>query len=260
MSNIEKMIDELISHDPEEITRYVDEFRLKYSKLSQAKVAQKILDDQSARSSFLGAVTGLGGFITLPATVPFDSVKSLRIQSYIVCCFSYLYGYSLDRLELKTDLFLILSHSSFDQLKAFVCSEVEHQVKDNYSKQKALKRLHEQSQYKEVASRTSIQIGKKMGTKYASRLLMNVGEKTIKNHALREVPKVFRGVLWRVGGRKIAEKTLQKSLGKAVPLLGAVVGGGVDWWSTQSVGKVAIEYYESGGPDFLEGAYDLLRK
>jgi len=51
---IEEVIDKVIDHEPEKIKEYVDKFRLRHSKLSTAKIAQKILDDQATRSGFLG--------------------------------------------------------------------------------------------------------------------------------------------------------------------------------------------------------------
>lgn len=50
--------------------------------------------------------------------------------------------------------------------------------------------------------------------------------------------------LWRVGGRKIVEKSLQKSFTKVIPVIGAVTGFGFDWFSTKAIGKLAIEFYE----------------
>ena len=129
---IEKIIDEIISHEPNTIEKRVAEFKLKYRNLEESEIAQKIIKDQSFSGGLLGAVTGLGGAILLPATISADLVKYLRIQAYMVCCLACLYEYPLDdRDALKTDLFLILSHSSIEKLKDFVCAEAEKYVKND---------------------------------------------------------------------------------------------------------------------------------
>ena len=87
---------------------------------------------------------------------------------------------------------------------------------------------------------------------------MKFGEKQVMNYTLRGVPQIFRKFIWRLGGRKIAEKSLQKTFTKAIPILGAIVGGSVDWYIISKTGKVANEYYQMGGPIFLEEIGNML--
>lgn len=56
---------------------------------------------------------------------------------------------------------------------------------------------------------------------------------------MKGASKFLIKALWKVGGRKVVEKAVQKSLGKAIPVLGAAIGGSIDWFSTQAVGKLA---------------------
>jgi hypothetical protein len=251
---IESMIDKIISHEPQKIQKRISELKLKHAKLDQKQIAQKIINDQSIWGGMLGATTGLGGVILLPATVSVDLVKYLRVQAYMICCLSYLHGYSLDDYDtLKTDLFLILSHSSMDEIKRFVCLEAKKQVKNDASKKEAIDKLMRFNSLKDVTANA----GKSLVLNHVTRVTMKFGQKQVMNHTLRGVPKVFRGLIWRLGGRKIAEKTVQKTAAKAVPVLGAVVGGAVDWWLIKSVGKVAIDYYQNDGPLFVQAAGEL---
>lgn len=56
---------------------------------------------------------GVGGFITLPVTIPSDLICSWRIQASI----AYIYGYTTD---LKTDLYIILAgDTAKESLKRF---------------------------------------------------------------------------------------------------------------------------------------------
>jgi len=256
---LEKMIDNIIEHEPEKIKSYVDSIKVKYYGLSKNQIAKKILNDQSQWSGMLGAMTGLGGLITLPATVPFDLVKYLRIQAFMVCSLAYLYDIPLSDLDnLKTDIFLIMAHSSIEKLKECVCSEADKNIKNDAFKRETLQQLKRMKSYKDIAIKFSTEKFSDVGVKYATRIAVNLGGKTVMNSTLKRVPKIFRGLIWRIGGRKIAERTMQKTISKAVPVIGAAVGGGVDWWMTRSVGEVAIEYYEMNGPGFIQCAFSLV--
>ena len=85
---------------------------------------------------------------------------------------------------------------------------------------------------KEALKRMGIQISKE------------VTKKAIDKYITREVMKK----IWKVVGQKIITKAGQKSLTsfmKMVPLVGAPVGYGFDWFATKAVGKTAIIYYSS---------------
>jgi hypothetical protein len=140
-----------------------------------------------------------------------------------------------------------------DKIREFVCQEAKKQVKNDVSKGEAIERLKRLNSLKDVTANA----GKSLVLNHATRVTMKFGQKQVMNHTLRGVPKVFRGLIWRLGGRKIAEKTVQKTAAKAVPVLGAVVGGAVDWWLIKSVGKVAIDYYQNDGPLFVQAAGEL---
>ncbi|MDF0554810.1 hypothetical protein [Kamptonema sp. UHCC 0994] len=60
-----------------------------------------------------------------------------------------------------------------------------------------------------------------------------------------------------MGGRKAVEKSIQKSFGKAIPVIGAAIGGGMDWFTTQAAGKLAIEYYENSVSDWVAEVFGL---
>ncbi len=255
---IEEMIDEIMEHEPERIQRFVDDFQFKHRKLNKDKIAEKIVYGQARNSGLLGALTGFGGFIALPATIPIDIIKYLRVQAYTVCCLSYLYGYSLDRKDLKTDINLILSHSSFEEIKNFVCAEGKKEFKEDYVKKKAFDNLKSKKYYKDFITINMKKQAQGIGVRYAARIFIGIGGKAARDYALRDFPKILRGVIWRVGGRKIAEKSLQKSFSKAIPVLSSIAGGGMDWWMTNKAGKVAIEYYRNDGPDFLDAAYSII--
>jgi hypothetical protein len=104
--------------------------------------------------------------------------------------------------------------------------------------------------------KSAIHVAAKETPKYAAKALTKYGGKAVVNYGMKGVSKHLAKALWKVGGRKMAEKALQKSIGKAVPVIGAVVGGGMDWFTTQFVGKLTIEYYENSVSEWVNAVFD----
>jgi len=64
------------------------------------------------KNGLIGAITGLGGLITLPVSIPTDLICSWRIQASMAFSIAYVYGHTKDTTDLKTDLYLILAGDS----------------------------------------------------------------------------------------------------------------------------------------------------
>ena len=108
----------------------------------------------------------------------------------------------------------------------------------------------------DTLKKSAIQVAAKETPKYAAKALTKYGGKAVANYSMKGISKHLAKALWKVGGRKMAEKALQKSIGKAVPVIGAVVGGGMDWFTTQAVGKLAIEYYENSVSEWVNEVFN----
>jgi len=243
--SLESLIDWIIGSEPEEVRNYINDIRSNNSHLTNREICEVIVDEQSRNSGLLGALTGFGGLITLPATVPIDIVKAWKIQAFTIRCIAYVYGYRYEKADLKTDIFLVLSNSSIEEIKKLVIAEALNAAPKHASK--ALNKLKQ----------SAIQVTAKHGTKYAAKAIAKYGGKTIVNYTVKGVSKHLIKALWKVGGRKVVEKAIQKSLGKAVPIFGAVVGGGIDYFATQAVGKLAIEYYENSISDWVYEVFSV---
>jgi hypothetical protein len=206
---------------------------------------EKIIHDQSIKSGVLGAITGVGGLVTLPATIPIDIVKSWRIQAFTIRCIAYLYEYTPANTDIKTDIFLVLSNGSIEELKKLVITEALKSAPKH-----ALKAL-------ESVKQSIIKVTVKESTKYAAKVITKHGGKTIVKYTMKGMQKHLVKALWKVGGKKAVEKSVQKTLGKAVPVVGAIIGGSLDWVSTQAIGKLAIEYYENSTPEWIYEVFSL---
>ncbi|MBW4680243.1 MAG: hypothetical protein KME19_09025 [Microcoleus vaginatus WJT46-NPBG5] len=242
---LESLINMMISSEPEEINKYLDKIRSENPTLSKRAIAEKIIDEQSINSGVLGAVTGLGCLITLPVTIPIDIVKSWKIQAFTIRCIACLYEYTPANTDIKTDIFLVLSNESIEELKKLVIAEAL-----NSAPKHALKAL-------EIAKESIIKVAAKQSTKYAAKTITKYGGKTIVKYTMKGMSKHLTKALWKVGGKKAVEKSVQKTLGKAVPVIGAIVGGSLDWLSTQAIGKLAIEYYENSVPEWIDEVFSL---
>lgn len=246
--SLESLIDWILETDPDEVRDYVDELCLEHPKVDKRKIAEKIINDQSFNNGLLGAVTGLGGLITLPATVPIDIIKAWRIQAFTINCIAYLYGYTPQKTDLKTDIFLVLSNGSLEDVKKLVIEEFVKSAPKQASKSVDF--------FKEAAIK---QTGK-IVPKYAAKAITKYGGKKVASYTMKGISKHLTKALWKVGGKKVVEKSLQKSIGKAVPIVGAVVGGSIDWFATQAIGNLAVEYYEKSTPEWMYETFEIWDK
>ncbi|WP_250124151.1 EcsC family protein [Chroococcidiopsis sp. CCMEE 29] len=247
-NSLASLMDFLVVSDLQEVKTYVDKLRSDNPLLSQRELAQKIVDEQSINNGLLGAVTGLGSLATLPVTIPLDIVKGWKIQDFTIRCIGHIYGYTPQNTDLKTAILLLMSNGSIEELKQLVIVETANAV-NQYT-------LSTVDTFKTSA----IQLVAKEGPKYAAKAITKYGEKVVVNCGMKEISKYLAEVLCKIGCKKIAEKVLQKSLGVAVPVIGAVIGGSVDWVTTQAVGKLAIEYFENSGPEFVKKTFNLQMK
>jgi len=69
---------------------------------------------------------------------------------------------------------------------------------------------------------------------------------------MKGIQKHLVKIFWNVGGKRIAQRAAQKAIGRAIPVVGAVAGFGMDWHSLKKKGQLAIEYYESGVPVIIK--------
>jgi hypothetical protein len=68
----------------EQIDKRYQKLRAASPRASDDVLMRKVIQREAMRSGFVGAITGLGGFLTLPIALPLDVLLSLRIQSTMV--------------------------------------------------------------------------------------------------------------------------------------------------------------------------------
>lgn len=182
------------------VSKPVDIFAEEYiSKYNTKEIAcKKMLNNQIIKCTTSGFITGFGGAITLPVTLPANVTSVLYVQMRMIACTAYMAGMKLDDDSTQTFVYACLAGIAIGEI-----------VK---------------------------QFGIKFGLKFAGVLV-------------KKIPgKVLTKINQKVGFRfltKFGTKGLI-NIGKCVPVVGAVVGGGFDLVETKIIANRAYKWFIEG--------------
>lgn len=160
--------------------------------------AKKMINNQIIKCTTSGFITGFGGLITLPITIPANISSVLYVQMRMIACTAYMAGYDLKSDQVQTLVYACLAGVSVS----------------------------------EVIKQTGIKIGVKMATS------------TIKKIPGKTLTKINQKVGFRFV-TKFREKGVI-NLGKLIPGVGAVIGGGLDYVETKVIAKRAYDWFFEG--------------
>lgn len=138
---------------------------------------------QVAKAATSGFVTGLGGVMIMPLTVPTNIASVIYVQIRMIAAIAYMGGHDIREDRVKSLIYICMVGNGAKEL-----------LKD-----------------------MSVKAGERLAAKIAEKVSTNIASKT---------------------GQKSVT-----SLGKAVPVLGSVVGGSYDAITTRVVGKVAKKIF-----------------
>lgn len=138
---------------------------------------------QVAKAATSGFVTGLGGVMIMPLTVPANIASVIYVQIRMIAAIAYMGGHDIREDRVKSLIYICMVGNGAKEL-----------LKD-----------------------MSVKAGERLAAKIAEKVSANIASKT----GQKSVP----------------------SLGKAVPVLGGVVGGSYDGITTRVVGKVAKKIF-----------------
>ncbi len=150
---------------------------------------------QILKAGTSGFITGLGGILTMPATIPANIVSVIYIQIRMIAAIAYMGGHDLKDDRVRTLVYACL-----------VGNPAKDILKD---------------------------IGIVVGTKLTTQAIKNIQGKTIV--AINQ--KVGFRLLTKFG------QTGAVNLGKAVPIVGGLIGGTVDSTTTNIIGNVARDTF-----------------
>ena len=150
---------------------------------------------QNTKAGTSGFLTGLGGLLLMPVTLPANITSVLFVQIRMIAAIAHLAGHDLKDDKVKTMVYVCLVGNGAAELLKNLGIEVGKKVAINA--------------IKNISGKVIVQINQKVGF----RLVTKFGEKGIIN------------------------------LGKAVPILGGLIGGTVDTISTNIVGNTARDLF-----------------
>lgn len=185
-----------------------NDYLKKYKTKDEA--CKAMIRNQIAKCTTSGFLTGFGGLITLPVTIPANISSVIYVQLRMIACIAYLGGYDLNCDQTQTFVYACLAGVSVNQLVKAV--------------------------------------GVKFGIKFA-------------NNMIKKIPgKVLTKINQKVGFRfltKFGSKGLI-NLGKLVPGVGAVIGGGLDFTETKIISKRAYKWFMKGDFGTTESNEDII--
>jgi uncharacterized protein (DUF697 family) len=109
----QQRIEAWLGPDVIRMQQQMTELRTRWPHATQEELAVRVIRQQAIKCGIVGAVTGLGGLITLPIALPIDIVLSFRIQAALVNFIAHLYGdHHAESAGAKMRSYLIMTGSS----------------------------------------------------------------------------------------------------------------------------------------------------
>jgi len=150
---------------------------------------------QNTKAGTSGFLTGLGGLITMPITIPANISSVMFVQIRMIAAIAHMAGHNLNDDRVKSLVFTCLTGNAAKDILKDIGITMGRKFTENA--------------IKNISGKTIIEINKRVGF----RLLTKFGEKGIIN------------------------------LGKAIPLVGGIVGATFDSVATNTIGNIAKETF-----------------
>lgn len=170
---------------------------------SPESAAHSFIQYQVVKCTTSGFLTGLGGIITLPVSIPANVSSVMYVQMRMIACLAYMGGFDTSSDQVQTLVYACLAGISIDQIL------------------------------------------KNVGIQFGTKVTMNM---------VKKIPgSVLTKINQKVGFRfitKFGSKGLI-NLGKAIPIVGGVIGGGFDLAETKIIAKRAYTMFIEGNLSVL---------
>lgn len=180
----------------ESVDKLAEDYLKKYD--TKEKACKAMLRNQIVKCTTSGFLTGFGGVITMPVTLPANVGSVMYVQMRMIACTAYMAGFELDSDQTQTFVYACLAGVAVGEL-----------IK---------------------------QAGIKFGVKFAGGLIKKVPGKVI----TKINQKVGFRFITKFGSKGIV------NLGKLIPGVGAVIGGGLDLAETKTIANRAYKWFFEG--------------
>jgi len=188
-----------IPHVSEPITEFAEKYIRKSGSVDEAAV--KLINSQIAKSTASGFVTGLGGILTIPVSLPVNLATVLYFQLRMIAGVAYMAGFDVHSTQVRSLTYMCLAGLTMEQL------------------------------LKNTGIKVGTRITKSVAAKLPGKMTASINQ------------KVGYRLFTKFGNRSAL------SVGKAVPILGGVISGGIDMMETQMIAERAYNMFIGGEAD-----------
>jgi uncharacterized protein (DUF697 family) len=106
-----RWVEDFVEPDVDKLHEKLVKLREKNPKADQRQLIAKVMHEQAMKCGIVGAVTGFGGFVTLPITLPVDILLSARFQASMVSFIAQTFGYE-NSVENKAATYAVMTGST----------------------------------------------------------------------------------------------------------------------------------------------------
>lgn len=175
------------------VEEMANDYLKKYKTKEEA--CKAMIRNQITKCATSGFITGFGGFITMPVTLPANITSVIYVQMRMIACTSYMAGFDLDSDQTQTLVYACLAGVAVNNVMK--------------------------------------QTGIKFGVKFANGLIKKIPGKVL----IKINQKVGFRFVTKFGTKGII------NLGKLIPGVGAVIGGGLDLVETKIIAKRSYKWF-----------------
>lgn len=128
------------------VEKYVDQLKSLNDDIDNHTLAKKIISRRALKAGGVGAVTNLGGLVTMPVTMPADLYITFRVQVRMVLAIAHIFGWDINDREITTDVLLVMGGSgSLEALSGAgikVGQEFAKKAVDKYINREVMKKVN----------------------------------------------------------------------------------------------------------------------
>lgn len=106
-----KWVEDFIEPDVEKLHAKLVTLRQQRPQAGEKALIATVMHEQAMKCGVIGAITGLGGFVTLPIALPVDILLSARYQASMISFIAQVYGY-YETTENKAATYAVMTGST----------------------------------------------------------------------------------------------------------------------------------------------------
>lgn len=110
-----RAFERFVTPDPVALEAHMGRLRARNPGISEAELVRRIIARESMKVGLVGAVTGIGGIVTLPIAIPIDFALTARLQAALVHFIAHVHAPAEAEEALRLKTYAILAGNRFTQ-------------------------------------------------------------------------------------------------------------------------------------------------